>query len=146
MFSKSFRGRPENVLGTYRSNVLGTSRIKFPGTSFGCHFETSPGRQIGTSPDVSSGLPQGHPGDVGGGRPRDALGTNICRLGLSVFLAQTLHTFDRNIPSKSVFSDFPQLELKFSKLFMSIFKQNMGFSSKFESLFSVMRDNPSALF
>ena len=63
-----------------------------------------------------------------------------------IFLAQTLHTFDRNIPSKCVFSDFPLLELKFTKLFMSFFKKKVSFSSKFESLFSVMRDNPSALF
>ena len=38
---------------------------------------------------------------------------------VSIFLAQTLHPFDRNIPSKSKFSDFPLLELKFTKLFMS---------------------------
>ena len=31
-----------------------------------------------------------------------------------VFLAQTIHTFDRNIPSKCTFSDFPLLELKFT--------------------------------
>ena len=33
-----------------------------------------------------------------------------------IFLARTLHTFDRNIPSKRTFSDFPLLELKFTKL------------------------------
>ena len=53
-----------------------------------------------------------------------------------IFLAQTLHTFDRNIPSKRTFSEFPLLELKFTKL--------CHFSNL--SLFSVMRDNPSALF
>ena len=69
--------------------------------------------------------------------------SHFWRHNLSVFfLAQTLHTFDRNIPSKCTFSDFPLLELKFTKLF----KQKVSFSSKFGSLFSVTRDNSSALF
>ena len=79
---------------------MGTSRIKLPGTSldrqiktsFERHFRTSsgrqigtsPGRQIGTSPGRSNRNFRGHPGDVGGGRPRDILGTNICRLGTSI--------------------------------------------------------------
>ena len=62
-----------------------------------------------------------------------------------IILAQTLHTFDKNIPSKYKFSDFPLLESKFMK-FMSFFKQKVSFSSKFESLFSVMTDNSSELF
>ena len=33
-----------------------------------------------------------------------------------IFLAQTLHTFDRNIPSECTFSDFLLLKLKFTKL------------------------------
>ena len=63
-----------------------------------------------------------------------------------IILAQTLHTFDKNIPSKCKFSDFPLLKLKFIKFLMSFFKQKMSFYSKFGSLFSVMRDNSSALF
>ena len=64
-----------------------------------------------------------------------------------IFLAQTLHAFDRNIPSKSTFSDFLLLGLKFTKLYhFSNKKKKKIFSSKFRSLFSVMRDNPSALF
>ena len=54
--------------------------------------------------------------------------------------------FDKNIPSKCKFSDFPLLELKFSKLLMSFFKQKVSLSSKFGSLFGVMRDNSSVLF
>ena len=50
-------------------------------------------------------------------------------------------TFDKNIPSKCKFSDFPLLELKFSKLLMSFFKQKVSLSSKFGPFFSVMRDN-----
>ena len=78
MLRRSSRGRPENVLGTSRINVPGAS----------------PERQIRTSLDVISGRPQdvrlgrprhrifrGRPGDVGEKRPRDVLGTNICRLG-----------------------------------------------------------------
>ena len=64
---------------------------------------------------------------------------------VSIILAQTLHTFHKNIPSKYKFSDFPLLELKFIKFLMSFFKQKVRFSSKFGSLFSVMRDNSSAL-
>ena len=63
-----------------------------------------------------------------------------------IILAQTLHTFDKNIPSKCKFSDFSLLELKFIKFLMSFFKQKMSFYSKFGSLFSVMRDKSSALF
>ena len=47
-----------------------------------------------------------------------------------IFFAHTLHTFDRNIPSKCKFSDFPLLKLKSTKLFMSFFKQKVSFSSK----------------
>ena len=61
-------------------------------------------------------------------------------------VAQTLHTFDKNIPSKFKFSDFPLPELKFIKFLMSFFKQKVSPSSKCGSLFSVMRDNSSALF
>ena len=62
------------------------------------------------------------------------------------FLAQTLHTFDKSSPSKWKFSDLPLLELKFTKFLTSFFKQKVSFSSKFGSLFSVMRDNSSVLF
>ena len=49
---------------------------------------------------------------------------------LSIFLAQTLHTFP-----------FSLLGLTFTKLLMSFYKQKVIFSSKFGSFFSVMRDN-----
>ena len=62
-----------------------------------------------------------------------------------IILAQTLHTFDKNIPSKGTFSDF-SLKLKFIKFLMSFFKQKVNFSLNLESLFSVMRDNSSVLF
>ena len=63
-----------------------------------------------------------------------------------IIVAQTLHTFDKNIPSKCKFSDFPQPELKFIKFLMSFFKQKVSFSSKCGSLLSVMRENSSVLF
>ena len=63
-----------------------------------------------------------------------------------IILAQTLHTFDKNIPSKCNFSGFPLLELKFIKFLMSFYKQKVSFSSKFGSLFSFMSDNSSAPF
>ena len=63
-----------------------------------------------------------------------------------IFLAQTLHTFDKNILSKCKVLDFQMLGLKFTKFFMSFFKQNVSFSSKFGLLFSVIRDNFFALF
>ena len=69
--------------------------------------------------------------------------SHFSRHNLSLFfLAQKLHNFDISIPSKCKFSDFP----KFTKLFMSFFKQKVSFSSKVRSLFSVMRDNSAALF
>ena len=64
----------------------------------------------------------------------------------SIIVAQTLHTFDKSIPSKCKFSDYPLSELKFVKFLISFFKQKVSFSSKCGSLFSVMRDNSSALF
>ena len=63
----------------------------------------------------------------------------------SIFLAQIPHTFYKSSPSKSKFSDFSLLALTFTK-FLSFFKQKVGFSSKFRSFFSVMRDNSSVLF
>ena len=57
-----------------------------------------------------------------------------------IFLAQTLHTFYESSPSKCKFSDFPLLALKLTKLLMSFLKQKVSFSSKFASLFSIMRE------
>ena len=65
---------------------------------------------------------------------------------LCTFFAQTLHTFYKSCPSKCKFSDFPLLESKFTNFLMSFFKQQVSFSSKFVSFFSVMRDNSSVLF
>ena len=62
------------------------------------------------------------------------------------FLAQTLHTFFKSSPSKWKFSNFPLLGLKFTKLFMSFFKQKVSFFFKFWIFFSVMRDNSSVFF
>ena len=72
--------------------------------------------------------------------------SHFSRHNSSVFLAQTLHTFYKSSPSKWKFSDFPLLGLKFTKFLMSFFKQKVSFSSKFGSLFNVMRDNSSVLF
>ena len=57
---------------------------------------------------------------------------------LCIFLAQTLHTLYKNTPSECKFSDFPLLALKFTKFLRLFFKQEVSFSSKFGSLFSVM--------
>ena len=81
VLSRSSRRRPENVLGT--------SRINLPGMSLERQIKTSPGRQ-----DVRLGRPrdgQIEPlrdvlGMLEGGRPRDVLGTNICRLGIYIFI------------------------------------------------------------
>ena len=62
------------------------------------------------------------------------------------FLAQTLHNFNKNSPSKCKFLDFPLLGLKFTKFLISFFKQKVNFSSTFESFFSVMRDYSSLVF
>ena len=97
MFSRSSRGRPENVLGTSWINLPRTflgSQIR---TSTGCHFETPPGcqivmflgRQFVTSLGWSRRIFRRCPGDVGGGPPQDALGNNIYRLGQSHLDRQT---------------------------------------------------------
>ena len=63
-----------------------------------------------------------------------------------IILAQTLHTFDKNISSKCKFLDFLLLKLKFIKFLIPFFKQKVSFSWNFGSLFSVVRDNSSVLF
>ena len=65
---------------------------------------------------------------------------------LYTFLAQTLHSFYKSNPSKCKFLDFLLLAIIFKKFLMSFFKQKVSFSSKFESLFIVMRDNSSVPF
>ena len=65
---------------------------------------------------------------------------------LRIFSAQALHAFCKSIPSKCKFSDYPLLGLKFTKFLTSFFKQKVAFSSKFESFFSIMKDNSSVLF
>ena len=65
---------------------------------------------------------------------------------LCMFLAQTLHIFQKSTTSKWKFSDFSLLRLKFTKFLMLFFKWKVSFSSKFGSFFSVMRDNSSVLF
>ena len=82
VFSRSFRGRPENVLRTSWGHPESTSLGHQIRASPGRHCEMSPGRHIGTSPGWSNKIFKGCPGDVGGGHPRDVTGTNICRLGI----------------------------------------------------------------
>ena len=81
VFWRSSRGRPENVLGTSRISLAGTSPGYQIRTSSGHHFRTSLGRHFETSPGLSNRIFRGSPGGVEGGRSRDVLGTNICRLG-----------------------------------------------------------------
>ena len=65
---------------------------------------------------------------------------------LCIFLAQTLHTFDKSSSPKCKFPDFSLLALNLTKFLMSFFKQKVSFTPKFGSFFSVMRDNSSVLF
>ena len=81
VFWRSSRGSPENVLATSRISLPGTFLERQIRMSPGHHFKTSPGRQIWTFMECSNSISRVRPGDVGGGRPRDVLGTNICRLG-----------------------------------------------------------------
>ena len=82
VFWRSSKRRPGNVLATSRINLPGTFLGHQTRTSSVRHFRTFPGRQIETSPGWSNRIFRGHPRDVGGGRPRNILGTNICFLGL----------------------------------------------------------------
>ena len=94
VLSSSPRGRPENVLGTSRINLPGTSLERQIKTSPGRHSRASPGRQIGmstghqieTSRGRSNRIFRGCSGHAGGGRPRDVMGANICRLGIQMHL------------------------------------------------------------
>ena len=54
---------------------------------------------------------------------------------LCIFVAQRLHNFYKSSPSKCKFPDFPLLGLKFTKFFMSFFKQKVFLQSL--DLFSV---------
>ena len=45
-----------------------------------------------------------------------------------IILEQTLHTFDKNIPSEFKLLDFSLLGLKFIKFLMSFFQQKVSFS------------------
>ena len=47
---------------------------------------------------------------------------------LYIFLAQSLHSFEKSSPSKWKFSDFPLLTLKFTKFRMPFFKLKLSFS------------------
>ena len=58
-------------------------------------------RQIRTSPRRSNRIFRGSPGDAGGGRPRDILRTNICRLGSSDFLKIKFNSVE-NLPLKKM--------------------------------------------
>ena len=64
---------------------------------------------------------------------------------LCIFLAQTLHTFNKSSPSMCKFSDFLLLGLSFTK-FLMYFSNKVSFPSKFGSLYSIMRDNSSVIF
>ena len=57
------------------------SRIKLPGTSLERQIKTSPGRHFRTSPERQIGTSPGRSNRIFRGRPRDVLGTSICRLG-----------------------------------------------------------------
>ena len=95
----------EIILRTSQINLLGTSlehqiRIEHqiisghPHDVPGRQIRTSPRRQIGVSPGRSNRIFRGCPGDVGGGHPRDVLGTNICRLGIMLHYGNVaLHMF-----------------------------------------------------
>ena len=65
---------------------------------------------------------------------------------LCIFLAQTLHTFYKSIPSKCKFPDFWLLAWKLSKFLKSFFKPQVSFHLNFASPFSVMTHNSSAIF
>ena len=87
MLWRSSRERPENVLGMFRISLQGTSLERHIRTSPGRHFRTSdwhfPKSQTRMSSKWSNRISRGRPMDVGGGHPRDVLGTNICRVGIN---------------------------------------------------------------
>ena len=92
----SIMGRPENILGTSRISLSVTSLGRQIRTSPGRQIRTSTGRQtrtslerqIVTSPGWSNRIFRECPGNVGGGRPQNILGTNICQLGSGLSSAE----------------------------------------------------------
>ena len=73
--------------------------------------------------------------------------SHFSRHNSSVFFRlNVLYTFYKSSPAKCKFSEFSLLALKLTKFEMSFFKQKASFSSKFRSLFIVMRHNSSVLF
>ena len=89
----------DNVLGTSRINLSGTSLERQIRMSPGCHFKTSPRSQIGTSPgrQIETSLGQSNrilrvrPAGVGGRRPREVTGTNICQQGYVYYSQKCVH-------------------------------------------------------
>ena len=70
---------------------------------------------------------------------------------ITIFSAQTLHTFYNSGPSKCKFSDFPALTLKFTmsftlKISHVIFQSKGQFFSKFGSFFILIREYSSVIF
>ena len=86
----------DGLLGDVLRTSWGRPEIR---TSPGRHFRTSPERQIGMSTGWSNRIFRGRPGDVGRERPRDVLGSNICRLG-SLQEVRCLHNNSVNITNK----------------------------------------------
>ena len=71
--------------------------------------------------------------------------SHFSRHNLSLFfLAQTSHTYEKYSIKVRIFR-FSTARVKIHQI-LSFFKQKVSFSSKFGSLFSVMRDNSSVLF
>ena len=114
---RSSRGRPENVLGMSGINLPGTSLERQIRTSRIRHFRKSSGRQIGTSSWRSKRIFRVHPVDVGGWRPRDVLGSSICRLDSFFDWSQITNTFvESNIKRVKGVQDYKIVELLRSTL------------------------------
>ena len=65
---------------------------------------------------------------------------------LCIFLAQTLHTFDKSSPSKCKFSDFRLLPWKLTNFLTLFFRPPVSFSLNIATTFSVMTHNSFVIF
>ena len=94
-------GRPENVLGTSQINLPGMFLERQLRASPGRHFRAPLRRQIVTSRGRSNRIFRRRHGDVGGWRPREGLGTNICWLGSNLPKnSKFFNEFNKNIIGK----------------------------------------------
>ena len=133
MFSRSSRGRSENVLRTSQNDLLRTSLGRQIRMSPGSHFETSPWRQFGTSLGWSNRIFRERPGDVSGTscKPKfagweiswDQGVVSLSWLVFYNFFNSFLFFFEQIFCNKKCLRTQPEIPCSCNDLFHSFFKR-----------------------